>query len=220
MVASPSLLMTSYLRERGVVGVRDIFENFTPPEISRQRLQLETANFVYELAMWSISLVMTDYPPNGRGQVTWPVSAFLAQAIFLEWMKLDISNLVCRLNVKCTKSKEFCSLGVHSESRDLLKFSEISANISETVQHRDIVTHAHTHTHTRLTALFPGLPRSAGTRKAKPYLDFTAARDSEWQWHQLGHMQVCISLQTDSHASTTPLKFLQAGCPSCRPKEI
>jgi len=20
-------------------------------------------------------------------------------------------------------------------------------------------------------------------------------RDSEWQWHQLGHMQVCISLQ-------------------------
>ena len=26
----------------------------------------------------------------------------------------------------------------------------------------------HTHTHTRLTALFPGLPGSAGTRKAKP----------------------------------------------------
>ena len=25
-----------------------------------------------------------------------------------------------------------------------------------------------THTHTRLTALFPGLPRSAGTRKVKP----------------------------------------------------
>jgi len=27
---------------------------------------------------------------------------------------------------------------------------------------------AHTHTHTRLTALFPGLPRWAGTRKGKP----------------------------------------------------
>jgi len=26
----------------------------------------------------------------------------------------------------------------------------------------------HTHTHTRLTALFPGLPRWAGTRKVKP----------------------------------------------------
>ena len=48
-------------------------------------------------------------------------------------------------------------------------------------------------------------------------LDFTEARDSEWQWHQLGYMQVCISLQTDNHASTPPLSFLQARCPSCRP---
>jgi len=28
-------------------------------------------------------------------------------------------------------------------------------------------------------------------------------------------MQVCTSLQTDNHASTPPLSFLQAGCPSC-----
>ena len=30
------------------------------------------------------------------------------------------------------------------------------------------------------------------------------ARDSEWQWHQLGHMQVCTSLQTNNHASNPP----------------
>jgi len=30
-------------------------------------------------------------------------------------------------------------------------------------------------------------------------------QESEWQWHQLGHMQVCTLLQTDNHASTTPL---------------
>jgi len=30
-------------------------------------------------------------------------------------------------------------------------------------------------------------------------------------------MQVCTSLQTDNHASTPPLSFLQAGCPSCHP---
>jgi len=30
-------------------------------------------------------------------------------------------------------------------------------------------------------------------------------------------MQICTSLQTDNHASTPPLSFLQAGCPSCRP---
>ena len=54
-------------------------------------------------------------------------------------------------------------------------------------------------------------------QKGKTNLDFTEARDSEWQWHQLGHMQVCTSLQTDNHASTPPLSFLQAGCTSCRP---
>jgi len=30
-------------------------------------------------------------------------------------------------------------------------------------------------------------------------------------------MQVYTSLQTDNHASTPTLSFLQAGCPSCRP---
>jgi len=53
--------------------------------------------------------------------------------------------------------------------------------------------------------------------KSTANLDFTEARDSKWQWHQLGHMQVCTSLQTDNHASTPQLSFLQAGCPSCRP---
>jgi len=54
-------------------------------------------------------------------------------------------------------------------------------------------------------------------QKGKTNLDFTEARDSEWQWHPLGNMQVCTSLQSDNHASTPPLSFLQAGCPSCRP---
>jgi len=52
-------------------------------------------------------------------------------------------------------------------------------------------------------------------QKGKTNLDFGEATDSEWQWHQLGYMQVCTSLQTDNHASTPPLSFLQAGCPSC-----
>jgi len=54
-------------------------------------------------------------------------------------------------------------------------------------------------------------------QKGKTNLDFTEARDSEWQWHQLGNMQDCTSLQTDNHASTTSLSFLQTGCPSCCP---
>jgi len=54
-------------------------------------------------------------------------------------------------------------------------------------------------------------------QKGKTNLDLTEARDSEWQWHQLGHMQVCTSLQTENRTSIPPLSFLQAGCPSCRP---
>jgi len=54
-------------------------------------------------------------------------------------------------------------------------------------------------------------------QKGKTNMDFTEARDSEWQWHQLGHMQVCISLQSDNHASTPSLSFLQAECPSYHP---
>jgi len=44
-------------------------------------------------------------------------------------------------------------------------------------------------------------------QKGKTNLDFTEARDSEWQWHQLGRVQVCTALQADSHASTPPLFF-------------
>jgi len=62
-----------------------------------------------------------------------------------------------------------------------------------------------------------GTTRMSRYQKGKTNLDFTEARDSEWQWHQLGHMQVCTSVQTDNLASTPPLSFLQAGCPSCRP---
>jgi len=54
-------------------------------------------------------------------------------------------------------------------------------------------------------------------QKGKTNLDFTKARDSEWQWNPLGHMQVCTSLKADNHTSTPLLSFLQAGCPSCHP---
>jgi len=74
----------------------------------------------------------------------------------------------------------------------------------------------HTHTHTRPYGPLSGTTQVSRYKKGKTNLDFTEAGDSEWQWHHLGHMQVCISLQTDNHASTPPLSFLQAGCPSCR----
>ena len=75
----------------------------------------------------------------------------------------------------------------------------------------------HTHTHTRLTALFPGLPGWAGTRKAKPIwilLKQETLSGSGISW------AICKSAPS-SRQTTTPAPhhsiFLQAGCPSCRP---
>jgi len=63
-------------------------------------------------------------------------------------------------------------------------------------------------THTLLfNGPFSGTTRVGWYQNGKTNMDFTEARDSEWQWHQLGHMQVCTSLQTDNHASTSPLSF-------------
>jgi len=58
------------------------------------------------------------------------------------------------------------------------------------------------HTHTHLMALCLGLPGSAGTREVKPIWILLKLRDGEWQWYQLGYMQLCTSLQTDNHATT------------------
>jgi len=56
-------------------------------------------------------------------------------------------------------------------------------------------------------------------QKGKTNLDFTEGRDSEWQWHQLGHMQVCTSHQTDNHVSTSPLSFFTGRMPFLSPNQ-
>jgi len=56
-------------------------------------------------------------------------------------------------------------------------------------------------------------------QKGKTNLDFTEARDSEWQWHQLGHVQVCTLLQTDNHANTTPPSFFTGCMPFLPPNQ-
>ena len=89
------------------------------------------------------------------------------------------------------------------------------------VHHNTTHSHSSRHETKRHTHPFNG-PFSRTTwvsqyQKGKTNLDFTDATDSEWQWHQLGHMQACTSLQTDNHTSTPLLSFLQAGCPCCHP---
>jgi len=69
---------------------------------------------------------------------------------------------------------------------------------------RRCVTHTHTHTQPLIVPFngpFFGTTQVSRYQKGKTNLDFTEARDSEWQWHQLGHKQVCTSLQMDNHTN-------------------
>jgi len=75
-----------------------------------------------------------------------------------------------------------------------------------------------THTHT-FNGPFPRQTWVSQYQKRKTYLDFTEARDSEWQLHQLGLMQVCISIQTNNHASTPQLSSSTGRMPFLPPNQ-
>ena len=75
------------------------------------------------------------------------------------------------------------------------------------------------YTHTCLTAFFAGTTQVSRYQKGKTNLDFTEARDSDRQWHQLGHMQVCTLLQTDNNGSTPPLSFFTGQMPFLPPSQ-
>ena len=72
-------------------------------------------------------------------------------------------------------------------------------------------------THTRLTALFPGLPRWAGTRKVKPIWillkqETVSGSGISWAICKSAPRIRQITMSAPHHSV-----FLQAGCPSCRP---
>jgi len=76
-----------------------------------------------------------------------------------------------------------------------------------------------THTHTCINGPLSGTTQVSGYQKGETNLDFIGARDSEWQWHQLGHMQIYTSLQTNNHASTTSLSFFTGWMPFLPPNQ-
>ena len=74
-----------------------------------------------------------------------------------------------------------------------------------------------THTHTRLTALFPGLPGSASTRKVTPIWillkqETVSGSGISWAICKSASRSRQITMPVSHHSS-----FLQAGCPSCWP---
>jgi len=66
---------------------------------------------------------------------------------------------------------------------------------------------------------FSGTTWASQYQKGKTNLDFNEARDSEWHWQPLDHMQVCTSVQTDNHAITPSLSFYRLDAlPASQPK--
>jgi len=62
-----------------------------------------------------------------------------------------------------------------------------------TVKELKAIRWTDTHTQTPIGPLL-GTTRVSRYQKLKTNHDFIEARDSEWQWHQLNHMQVCTLL--------------------------
>jgi len=87
--------------------------------------------------------------------------------------------------------------------------------LSTAAQLQEQLVQQHTHT---FNGPFSGTTQVSRYQKGKANLDFTEARDSEWQWHQLGHMQVCTLLQTDNTpAPTTQFFYTPDALPAAQP---
>jgi len=81
----------------------------------------------------------------------------------------------------------------------------------------DTCTRAHTRTHP-FNGHLSRTTRVSRYQKGKTNLDFTEAGASEWQWHQLGRMQVCTSLQTDNQHPNT--QFFTVRMPFLTPNSV
>ena len=101
-----------------------------------------------------------------------------------------------------------------SATEVLLSQDRVWNSLPATIRHSVVVGNTHP-----LNGPLSGTTRVSRYQKGKTNLDFTGTRDSEWQWQQLGHMQVCTSLQTDNHASTPPLSFFTCRMPFLPPNQ-
>jgi len=77
---------------------------------------------------------------------------------------------------------------------------------------------ARTHTYP-FNGPFSGTTRVGRYQKGKANLDFTEVKDKSVAVASAGpYASLHLApVQTDNNASTSPLSFLQVGCPSCRP---
>ena len=103
------------------------------------------------------------------------------------WQLLSPVSLDCRWTSvnqgwSLTTLTSYCATGWNTRTQTYIRDIPLKYNN----------THTHTHTHT-FNGPLSGTIRVSRYQKGKINLQFTEARDSEWQWHLLGHMQVCTA---------------------------
>jgi len=122
----------------------------------------------------------------------------------------------------CAKCKRTCQrFWQVDRHKTKLEHTHCNLHMNAPVSHVMTIRHTHTHTHTHthpFNGPFSGTSHVRRYQKGKTNLDFTEARDSEWQWHQLGHMQVCISLQRQPcQHPTTQVFYRPDALPAAQP---
>ena len=153
--------------------------------------------------------------------VSWqsPRTARVMCFVEITTVRHAVSEVLACIVIKRTKVLQRCTITegvlVLNTGTKTQFISTICVNVYASPH---LETHTHTHTHL-FNGFFSGTAQVSRHQKGKANLDFTEARDSEWQWHQLGHKQVCISLQRDNHASTPPVKFFTGRMPFLPPKQ-
>ena len=79
--------------------------------------------------------------------------------------------------------------------------------------------HTHTHTHP-FNGPLSGTTQVSQYQKGKTNLDFTEARDSGWQWHQLGHnASLHLAPDRQPHQHPTTLMFFTGRMPFLPPNQ-
>jgi len=75
----------------------------------------------------------------------------------------------------------------------------------------------HTHTHHTFNGSFSRTTWMSWYQKGETNLDFTQARDSEWQWHQLGHQSAPLSRQITTPATHYSNFYRPDALPAAQP---
>ena len=156
--------------------------------------------------MWSLRLVMSECSLSGRGQGH--VSNFYIVdldnfATGIQVISTSRPWSVCLWHIWDDESDSVLSwLSVHvhytlppTKLNDVNSTQTQNSNFIPSIWSGLVVQVVsalawYTHTHP-FNGVFSRTTQVTRYQKGHTNLDFTEARDGVWQWHQLGHMQVC-----------------------------